>query len=124
MHFAEPLQELMPGATGRVLAVVVDTSRPLSGRAIARLAGVSTAQGARVLRRLTEMGVVEAHEAPPAILYALAEDHVVAAPLRDLAHPTVAFVNRLAGVVATLAARRKRWDPGRSRRADVELRSL
>ena len=102
MDFAEPLQALIPGATGRVLAVLVQTSMPLSGRAIAELGGVSSAQGARVLQRLVELGVVQGRSAPPAILYSLARDHVAAEPLLTLGSLPAKLTERLAEKVASL----------------------
>ena len=100
MDFSEPLQALVPGATGRVLAVLVQTSLPLSGRAIAGLAGVSAAQANRVLQRLVDLGVVDGRTAPPAILYSLAEDNVAVAPLRALGELSDGFVAQLAKDVA------------------------
>lgn len=102
MNFSEPLQTLVPGATGRVLAVLAQTSLPLSGRAIAGLAGVSAAQATRVLQRLVDLGVVDGLSAPPAILYSLAEDNVAVAPLRALGDLSDGFVEQLAHEVARL----------------------
>lgn len=102
MDFAEPLQALIPGATGRVLGVLVHTSMPLSGRAIAQLAGVSPAQAARVLPRLVELGMVESRSSPPAILYGFVPDHVAAEPLRVVSRLGLVFLERLRKEIAPL----------------------
>lgn len=102
MDFAEPLQALIPGATGRVLGVLVHTSKPLSGRAIAKLARVSPAQAARVLPKLVELGLVDGQSSPPSILYAMVREHVAAAPLEALAGLALAFVERFGREVAAL----------------------
>lgn len=95
MDFAEPIQALIPGATGRALAVLAQTSVPLSGRAIAELAGISPAQAARVLPRLARLGLAEQRQSPPAVLYALVHEHVAAGPLMALSDLDDALTRRL-----------------------------
>lgn len=102
MDFAEPLQALIPGATGRVLAVLAHTSVPLSGRAIAELAGVSPAQAARVLPHLAELGLAEQQQSPPAVLYTLVREHVAAEPLMVLSELDDVLMRRLRERVSQL----------------------
>src|SRR5260370_29062545 len=102
VDFAEPLQALIPGATGRVLGVLVHTSKPLSGRAIAQLAGISSAQAARILPRLVELGLVESQSSPPSILYAFVPDHVAARPLQAFTRLALNFVEQLGAEIASL----------------------
>jgi predicted nucleotidyltransferase len=102
MDFAEPLQALIPGATGRVLGVLVHTTKPLSGRTIARLAGISPAQAARVLPKLVELGVVESQLSPPSILYVLVPEHVATKPLLALAGLALEFVQQLGNEIQAL----------------------
>jgi DNA-binding transcriptional ArsR family regulator len=99
VDFSSSLQSLIPGTTGRVLAALVRTSMPLSGRAIAQLAGVSPAQAARVLPKLADLGLVEARPAPPAVLYALAPDHVATEPLLALSRLDSVLVEQLAATI-------------------------
>jgi predicted nucleotidyltransferase len=102
VDFTHPLEAIVPGAVGRVLTVLVNTSAPLSGRTIAELAGVSSSQAARVLPSLVDLGLVTAESAPPAILYSLVTDHIAAAPLQALTASAQTFVDRLAEHVARL----------------------
>jgi predicted nucleotidyltransferase len=102
VDFAESLQSLIPGVTGRVIAALTRTSVPLSGRAVADLASVSPAQAARALPRLVELGIVEARPAPPAVLYTLSHDHVAAPYLQALVDLDVVFVDRLRDLVGSL----------------------
>ena len=102
MDFAEPIQTLIPGATGRVLAVLAQTSVPLSGRAIAELAGVSPAQAARVLPLLAELGLAEQRQSPPAVLYALVREHIAAEPLMVLSELDDALIERLGEQISQL----------------------
>jgi hypothetical protein len=43
VDFAAPVQALIPGAQGRILAVLAETTAELNLRTIARLSGVSLA---------------------------------------------------------------------------------
>ena len=75
----------MPGAQGRVLAVLAETTAELNLRTIAQLAGVSQAQASRVLPGLVELGLVERREVPPASLFRLVPQHVASRALLALA---------------------------------------
>jgi len=59
MDLVQPVQAVIPGAQGRILAVLAETSAELSLRTIARLSGVSIAQASRVMPKLVELGMVE-----------------------------------------------------------------
>jgi predicted nucleotidyltransferase len=64
---------------GEVLSVLAGTTRPLTGRQIARLASHGSDRGLRLaLNRLAEQGLVDTVEAPPAVLYSLNRDHIAA----------------------------------------------
>ena len=92
----------MPGAQGRVLAVLAETTAELNLRTIARLAGVSVAQASRVLPGLVELGVVERREVPPSSQFRLLPDHVVSRALLDIARSSdtvLAEIGRLAGAL-------------------------
>jgi len=84
MDFRRPVQVVIPGVQGRILAVLVETTAELNLRTIARLAGVSPAQASRILPELVRLGVVERREAPPSALFRLVEVNVAAALLRSL----------------------------------------
>jgi predicted nucleotidyltransferase len=88
MDFVRPVEAIIPGAQGQVLAVLAETTAELNLRTIARLAGVSQAQASRVLPRLVELGVVERREVPPASLFRLVPEHVAARLLLGLARAT------------------------------------
>jgi DNA-binding IclR family transcriptional regulator len=66
MDFVRPVEAIVPGVQGRVLAVLADTTAELNQRTIAQLAGVSQAQVSRVLPGLVEHGVVQRRDVPPA----------------------------------------------------------
>jgi hypothetical protein len=59
MDFVRPVEAIVPGAQGRVLAVMAETTAELNLRTIAELSGVSQAQASRVLPGLVELGVLD-----------------------------------------------------------------
>ena len=85
MDFAAPIQALIPGTQGRILAVLAGTTAELNLRTIARLSGVSLAQASRVMPGLVELGLVTRREVPPAALFRLVPDHVASRTVLDLA---------------------------------------
>jgi len=76
VDFRRPVQALVPGAQGRILAVLAETTGELSLRTTARLAGVSPAQASRVLPQLVRLGIVERRDAPPTALFRFVQDNV------------------------------------------------
>ena len=85
MDFVHPVEAVIPGVQGRVLAVLVDTTAELSLRTLARLAGASVAQASRVLPDLVELGLVERREVPPSSQFRLVRSNVGARAVIDLA---------------------------------------
>ena len=78
MDFVHPVEAVIPGAQGRILAVLARTTSELNLRTIARLAGVSSAQTSRVLPSLVALGLVERRDVPPSALFRLVPEHVAA----------------------------------------------
>ena len=102
MDFLRPIEAIVPGAQGRVLAVLAQTTAELNLRTIAQLAGVSQAQASRVLPVLVGLGVVERREVPPASLFRLVPAHVAARALLALARScdvVLDEIGRLAGAL-------------------------
>ncbi len=85
MDFRRPVEAVIPGAQGRILAVLAETTAELNLRTIARLSGVSLAQVSRSLPALVELGMVERREVPPSALFRLLEEHVASQAVLGLA---------------------------------------
>ena len=102
MDFVHPVEALIPGAQGRVLAVLAETSAELNLRTLARLAGVSVAQASRVMPHLVDLGVVERREVPPSSLFRLNSAHLVAQPLITLARSRDTALRQLGAAAATM----------------------
>jgi hypothetical protein len=82
MDFVRPIESVIPGAQGKLLAALARVSGPLTLRSAAEVAGISTGQCSMLLGRLVELGVVERADVPPAAHLRLERDHVAAKPHR------------------------------------------
>ncbi|MGD9704140.1 MAG: nucleotidyltransferase domain-containing protein [Acidimicrobiia bacterium] len=102
MDFVHPVEAVIPGAQGRVLAVLAETTAELSLRTLARLAGVSVAQASRVMPDLVELGLVERREVPPSSQFRLVRSNVAARAVIELAKSRVAVLERIGAAAAEL----------------------
>ena len=103
MDFAAPVQALIPGAQGRILAVLAETTAELNLRTIARISGVSLAQASRIMPGLIEFGIVERRDVPPAALFRLVEDHVASRAVLAVARARTTVLQELASTAAQLS---------------------
>jgi predicted nucleotidyltransferase len=102
MDFRNPVEAVIPGVHGRVLAVLLNSTGDLNVRNVARVAGVSVAQASRVLPGLVALGMVERHEVPPSSLFRLVPEHVASKALLALADSRRTFLNQLGTLVKTI----------------------
>ena len=93
MLFNEPFGGVIPGARGAVLAALLRTDIPLTGRQIHALVSdeysLWTVQEA--LNALTQLGIVDTQTVGRAGVHTINEDHVSVAPLRALLDPITAL---------------------------------
>jgi predicted nucleotidyltransferase len=89
MLFSEPFGGVIPGARGAVLATLLRTDTPLTGRQIHALVSDNyslwTVQEA--LKALTQLGLVNTQTIGRAGVHTINEDHFSVAPLRVLLDP-------------------------------------
>lgn len=85
MDYVRPVEALIPGVQGKILAGCLRSSEPLTMRGLARLAGVSANQAALVIDRLDDLGLVRRQAAGRALLVSLVEDSPVVVALRRVA---------------------------------------
>lgn len=102
MDFVHPVQAVIPGAQGRVLAVLANTSAELSLSTLARLADVSVAQVSRLMPRLVELGLVERREVPPSSLFRLVREHVATQAVLELAGVRSTALRQLREAASTI----------------------
>lgn len=89
MDFGEPFGGLMPGARGAVLAVLLRTGAPLTGRRVHALVADRHSLGAvqQALRDLARLGLITTEVIGRAGVHRINEDHAAIASLRALASP-------------------------------------
>jgi len=102
MDFVHPISAVIPGAQGRVLAALAETTAELNLRTLARLSGVSVAQASRVLPGLVELGLVERREVPPSSQFRLVRTHVAARAVLQLAAAPETVLAEIGDAAATL----------------------
>jgi predicted nucleotidyltransferase len=102
MDFIHPLQTMVPGVQGRILAVLAETTAELNLRTIASIAKVSEAQASRVLPGLVAVGVVERREAPPSALFRLVRDHIAAGPILALSRSRDRMIQEMRQIAESL----------------------
>jgi predicted nucleotidyltransferase len=84
------------GLEGEVLSVLAGTTKPLTGRQVARLAHRGSDRGVRLaLQRLADQGLVDTLDAPPAVLYTLNREHIAAPVALALVDLRGALLERL-----------------------------
>ncbi len=101
MHFGEPFGGVLPGARGAVLAVLLRTGEPLTGRQIHGIVseGHSLWSVQEALKALTQLGLVETRTVGRAGVHVINEAHSSIAPLRALVDPMAALKLAVAEVV-------------------------
>ena len=102
MDYVHPVQAVIPGAQGRVLAVLAQTTAALNLSTLARLAGVSVAQASRVMPGLVDLGLVERREIPPSSQFRLIRENVAAQAIIDLARSRDTALDRIGAAAAAL----------------------
>lgn len=102
MDFVHPVEAVIPGTQGRVLAVLAETTGELNLRRVAGLADVSAAQASRVLPGLVELGLVERREVPPSSLFRLNRENVAAALVIELSRAHDTSIERLGAAALEL----------------------
>jgi predicted nucleotidyltransferase len=96
MNVARPYTAICPTLDSEVLTVLAGTTRPLTGREVARLTGRASHRGvAKVLGRLVEHGLVERREAGRALLFTLNREHLAAPAVEVLASMRPELLRRI-----------------------------
>jgi predicted nucleotidyltransferase len=100
MDIALPYTAICPTLDSGILSVLAGTTRPLTGREIARLLGRPSHAGVRnALSRLAEHGLVDRQEAGRALLFTLNREHLAAPAAEILARMRSELLNRLRNAI-------------------------
>lgn len=106
MFFGEPFGGIVPGARGAVLAAMLRTGTPLTGRQVHRLVSddhsLWTVQ--EVLKALASLGLVEVQAIGRAHVHTINEQHASVAPLLALLDPIAMLRDTVKAVTGTEVA--------------------
>jgi len=102
MDFVHPVEAVIPGTQGRVLAVLAETTAELNLRTVARLADVSPAQASRVLPVLVDLGLVDRREVPPSSLFQLNRTNLAASLVVELSRLRARALKAMGAAAAEL----------------------
>lgn len=98
MDLSRPYAAVCPTLDIDVLNTLAHTTRPLTGREVARLVGRESHEGIReALNRLTAQGLVDRQEAGRALLFTLNRDHLATPAVAILAGMRSELLKRLRG---------------------------
>jgi len=127
VDLANPFEDVIPGARGRVLATMVQLEVPVTIRALARHAGVAPQTALSVVNELSEAGIVSAERAGSAQMISLNRAHLAAEPLISLGRTRARLVSRLSDELARWNGLAAAWLFGSAargsgdRESDVDL---
>ncbi len=96
MDYARPVEALIPGVQGRVLAVLSRTEMEMTIRTVASLAGASPQQAAVVVAHLVDLGIVARREAGSSALVCLERENEAARLVLALARLHESAIGHLA----------------------------
>jgi predicted nucleotidyltransferase len=100
MDLTRPYAAIGPTLDPGVLTVLAGTTRPLTGREIARLMGRTSHSGViAVLDRLGDQGIVDREEAGRAFLFTLNREHLAAPAVELLANLREELLHRIRNAV-------------------------
>ncbi len=95
MDVSKPFNALIPGAESAVLSVLAQTTRPRTGREVARIAGRSPNGARAVLERFVDQGLVNRERAGNAFVYTLNREHLAAPAIETLVALRPGLIDRL-----------------------------
>lgn len=95
MDYRYPVQAVIPGVQGHVLAVLAATDTELTMRTVAKLAGVSVNRAVSVLNGLVELGIVRRRDAGRSALVALDRENEVGRLVTSLGSLRTRVVDRM-----------------------------
>ena len=103
MRFDEAFGVLLPGARGAVLAALLRTGAPLTGRQVHGLVRDQHSLWSvqQALASLVGLGVVNSRTVGRAMVHTINEDHYTIQPLRVLLDPVTALREAVRGVVGS-----------------------
>jgi predicted nucleotidyltransferase len=104
MDVSKPFTAISSSVDTDVLVVLAGSTKPRSGRELARRAGRSNTGVQHVLNRLVDHGLVNREEVGRTFLYELNRDHLLAPTVEQMAGARAELIRRLRKVIGV-------WEP-------------
>ena len=95
MDFRRPVEAIVPGATGRLLAALGRVEAELPVSTLAQVAGVGRTRASGILAELADLGVVTRREIGRAVLVSLSRDNAAGRLIDELANLRRGVIDRL-----------------------------
>ncbi len=102
MDYCRPVEAIIPGATGRILATLsrVDAELPVS--TLASIAGVGRTRASGIISELTALGIVDRREIGRTVMVSLARRSAAGEVIDRLAHLGTEVIARLRSLATKL----------------------
>jgi predicted nucleotidyltransferase len=118
-----PYVAALPGARGKLLAVLVQLEKPATVRSLAGHAGISPQTALNLVDELAQAGLVHTERAGGSVLAALNRDHILAEPIEELIRSRGRLIGRLSEALARWPRLAAAWLFGSAARGDGDRSS-
>jgi predicted nucleotidyltransferase len=98
VDFSRPVEALIPGATGRLLAALGRVETEMAVSTLAQVAGVGRTRASGILGELCDLGVVNRREVGRTVLVRLARDNAAGHLIERLANLHASVIEELRGL--------------------------
>src|SRR5271165_3702884 len=95
MDYTRPVEALIPGATGRVIATLARVEAELPVSTLAKIAGVGRTRTSGIVGELSALGIVERREIGRTVMVSLARRSAAGQVIDRLAHLGSEVIARL-----------------------------
>lgn len=95
MDFRHPVEAIVPGATGRLLAALGRVEAELPVTTLAQVAGVGRTRASGILAELSDLGVVNRREIGRTVLVSLSRENAAGQLIDELANLRTGVIDRL-----------------------------
>ena len=102
MDYSRPVEAVIPGATGRLLATLARVEAELPLSTLASIAGVGRTRASGIIGELSELGIVERREIGRTVMVSLARHSAAGEVIDRLAHLGSEVIARLRSLATEL----------------------
>jgi predicted nucleotidyltransferase len=102
VDYQQPVEAVIPGATGRILAALARVDAELPVSTLASIAQVGRTRASGIVGELAELGIVERREIGRTVLISLARHSAAGKLIDDLAHLQTVVIAHLRSLAAEI----------------------